>query len=191
MKLIFIRHGQTDWNLQGKIQGSYDSELNDTGIKQAMELSEKLLNLDYKFSKIYTSPQKRALKTAEILSEYSNIDYFPIEDLKEINMGKWEGLSWEEVEMKYPTEYREWYLNRQYTKTPDGESYDDMLKRVLKAIKKIIAENNDDVVIVSHSAIIMGLQCYVTNTPFNDMLKFKTKNANITEIDSTLFTLHK
>lgn len=191
MKLIFIRHGQTDWNLQGKIQGSYDSVLNDTGIKQAMELSEKLLNLDYKFSKIYTSPQKRALKTAEILSEYSNIDYFPIEDLKEINMGKWEGLSWEEVEMKYPTEYREWYLNRQYTKTPDGESYDDMLKRVLKAIKKIIAENNDDVVIVSHSAIIMGLQCYVTNTPFNDMLKFKTKNANITEIDSTLFTLHK
>lgn len=191
MKLIFIRHGQTDWNLQGKIQGSYDSVLNDTGIKQAMELSEKLLNLDYKFSKIYTSPQKRALKTAEILSEYSNIDYFPIEDLKEINMGKWEGLSWEEVEMKYPTEYREWYLNRQYTKTPDGESYDDMLKRVLKAIKKIIAENNDDVVIVSHSAIIMGLQCSVTNTPFNDMLKFKTKNANVTEIDSTLFTLHK
>lgn len=66
-----------------------------------------------------------------------------------------------------------------------------MLKRVLDAINKIIAENNDDVVIVSHSAIIMGLQCYVTNTPFNDMLKFKTKNATITEIDSTLFTLHK
>ena len=62
-----------------------------------------------------------------------------------------------------------------------------MLERVLKAIHKIINENNEDVVIVSHSAIIMCLQCYVTNTPFNDMLKFKTKNANITEIDSNSF----
>ena len=189
MKLFFIRHGQTDWNLQGKIQGSYDSELNDTGIKQAVELSEVLLKLNYKFSRIYTSPQKRALKTAKILSEYSNIEYIPIDDLKEINMGEWEGLSWKEVEENYPTEYKEWLLNRQYTRTPNGESYDDMLKRVLIAINQIIDENSDNVVVISHSAIIMGLQCYVTNTPFNDMLKLKTKNATITEIDSSLFTL--
>ena len=187
MKLIFIRHGQTDWNLQGKIQGSYDSNLNEAGINQAMKLSEVLLNLNYSFSRIYTSPQKRALQTAKILSEYSNIDYCAIDDLKEINMGEWEGLSWKEVEENYPVEYREWYLNRRYTKTPEGESYQDMLERVLKAIHKIINENNEDVVIVSHSAVIMCLQCYVTNTPFNDMLKFKTKNANITEIDSNSF----
>lgn len=187
MKLIFIRHGQTDWNVQGKIQGSYDSELNATGIEQAMSLSEKLFNLNYKFSKIYSSPQKRALKTAEILSKSSNVDYISVKDLQEMNMGKWEGLSWREVEENYPNEYKEWHLNRRYTKTPEGESYQDMLERVLKAIHKIINENNENVVIVSHSAVIMCLQCYVTNTPFNDMLKFKTKNANITEIDSNLF----
>ena len=187
MKLIFIRHGQTDWNVQGKIQGSYDSELNATGIEQAMSLSEKLFNLNYKFSKIYSSPQKRALKTAEILSKSSNVDYISVKDLQEMNMGKWEGLSWREVEENYPNEYKEWHLNRRYTKTPEGESYQDMLDRVLKAIHKIINENNENVVIVSHSAVIMCLQCYVTNTPFNDMLKFKTKNATITEIDSNLF----
>lgn len=189
MKLIFVRHGQTDWNVQGKIQGSYDSELNSTGINQAMKLSEKLLSLNYKFSKIYSSPQKRALKTAEILSKSSNVDYVLMKDLQEMNMGKWEGLSWKEVEEKYPTEYKKWYLNRRYTKTPDGESYEDMLERVLKSIDKIINENTHDVVIVSHSAVIMCLQCYVTNTPFNEMLKFKTKNANITEIDSSLFNI--
>ncbi|MGG7144088.1 histidine phosphatase family protein [Clostridium nigeriense] len=189
MKLIFIRHGQTDWNVQGKIQGSYDSELNSTGINQAMKLSEKLLSLNYKFSKIYSSPQKRALKTAEILSKSSNVDYVLMKDLQEMNMGKWEGLSWKEVEEKYTAEYKKWYLNRRYTKTPDGESYEDMLERVLKSIDKIINENTDDVVIVSHSAVIMCLQCYVTNTPFNEMLKFKTKNANITEIDSSLFNI--
>lgn len=187
MKLIFIRHGQTDWNVQGKIQGSYDSELNATGIEQAMSLSEKLFNLNYKFSKIYSSPQKRALKTAEILSKSSNVDYISVKDLQEMNMGKWEGLSWREVEENYPNEYKEWHLNRRYTKTPEGESYQDMLERVLKAIHKIINENNENVVIVSHSAVIMCLQCYVTNTPFNEMLKFKTKTATITEIDSNLF----
>ena len=161
MKLIFIRHGQTDWNVQGKIQGSYDSELNATGIEQAMSLSEKLFNLNYKFSKIYSSPQKRALKTAEILSKSSNVDYISVKDLQEMNMGKWEGLSWREVEENYPNEYKEWHLNRRYTKTPEGESYQDMLDRVLKAIHKIINENNENVVIVSHSAVIMCLQCYV------------------------------
>lgn len=184
MKLIFIRHGQTDWNVKGKIQGSYDSDLNNTGIKQAMELSKKLIKNKYEFTKIYSSPQKRALKTAEILSESSNVDYVVINDLKEINMGEWEGLSWKEVEENYPTEYREWKLNRRYKSPPKGESYQNMLQRVLKSLHRIINESSDDVVIVSHSAVIMCLQCYITNTPFEKMLKFKTINAEITEIDS-------
>lgn len=186
MKLIFIRHGQTDWNVAGKIQGSYDSELNNNGVKQSIELTEKLLKLNYKFSKIYSSPQKRALKTAEILSKHSNIDYFPMKGLEEMNMGEWEGLSWSEVEKKYPIEYREWFLNRRYTKTPNGESYNDMLKRVLKSIHKIIEDNSDNVVIVTHSAVIMSLQCYITNTPFDEMLKFKPKNTEIIEISTDL-----
>lgn len=69
MKLFLIRHGQTDWNIKGKIQGSHDIELNLTGIKQAEELSNKILEDKYKFSKIYSSPQKRAIKTAEILNK--------------------------------------------------------------------------------------------------------------------------
>ena len=186
MKLIFIRHGQTDWNVRGKIQGSYDIELNETGIRQAIELSDKLTKHKYEFKKIYSSPQKRALNTAKILSDSSNIEYVVIDDLREINMGEWEGLSWKEVDENYPTEYKEWKSNRRYTSPPKGESYEDMLQRVIKALHKIINENKDDVVIITHSAVIMCLQCYITNTPFNKMLQFKTTNAEITEIDSKL-----
>ena len=186
MKLIFIRHGQTDWNVRGKIQGSYDIELNETGIRQAIDLSDKLTKHKYEFKKIYSSPQKRALNTAKILSESSNIEYVVIDDLREINMGEWEGLSWKEVDENYPTEYKEWKSNRRYTSPPKGESYEDMLQRVIKALHKIINENKDDVVIITHSAVIMCLQCYITNTPFNKMLQFKTTNAEITEIDSKL-----
>lgn len=186
MKLFLIRHGQTDWNIKGKIQGSCDIELNATGIKQAEELSNKILEGKYKFSKIYSSLQRRAVKTAEILSKVTNVEYIPMEGLEEMNLGEWQGLSWAEVKKKYPTEYKEWYANRRYTKPPKGESYQDMLQRVLISIHKIIDENCDDVVIVTHSAVIMCIQCYLTNTPFDEMMKFKTDNISITEIDSDL-----
>lgn len=186
MKLLLIRHGQTDWNLKEKIQGSCDIELNETGIRQAEKLSNELLEKKYRFSKIYSSPQRRALKTSEILSEATNIDYISIKELEEINFGQWEGLSWTEVKEQYPIEYKEWYINRRYTKPPKGESYQEMLERALTALYKIINENNDDVVVVTHSAIIMCLQCCITNKPFDEMMKFKTDNAAITEIDSEL-----
>lgn len=189
MKLFFIRHGQTDWNLEGKIQGSTDIELNATGIIQAEELSRKVLDCNYKFSRIYSSQQKRAVKTAEILSKSANVEYMTIKGLQEINLGGWEGLSWPEVKGKFPKEYEEWYNKRRYTRPPKGESYQDMLERVLLIVHKIINENQDDVAIVTHSAVIMCLQCYITNTPFDEMMKFKTNNTTIVELDSELFNV--
>ncbi|MGX7394685.1 histidine phosphatase family protein [Carnobacterium mobile] len=97
------------------------------------------------------------------------------------------GLSWTEVQEKYPVEYEEWYTSRRYTKPPRGESYQDMLQRVLASIHKIINENSENVVIVTHSAVIMCVQCYLTNTPFDKMTNFKTSNTSITELNSDLF----
>ncbi|WP_426348592.1 alpha-ribazole phosphatase [Alloiococcus sp. CFN-8] len=187
MKLFFIRHGQTDWNLKGKIQGSSDIELNEIGVKQAEELSKKLLAENYSFSKIYSSSLKRAAKTAEVLSENTNIEYVTLDGIKEMNFGLWEGLSWSEVKDKYPSEYEEWFIKRRYTKTPKGESYQDMLERVLMAIYNIINENSENVVIVTHSAVIMSIQCYLTSTSFDQMTKFKTDNGSVVEIDTDLF----
>lgn len=62
MKLFLISHGQTDWSIQGKIQGSHDTELNQTGIEQSELLSKKVVELNYKLSKIYKIYQKRAIR---------------------------------------------------------------------------------------------------------------------------------
>lgn len=183
MKLFLIRHGQTDWSINGKIQGSCDIELNATGIKQAEDLSNRILEEKYNFSKIYSSSKIRAAKTAEILSKVTNVEYVLIDGIEEINFGEWEGLSWKEIEEKYPIEYEEWLVNRRYTKPPKGESYQDMLQRVLHTINQIMNENSENVVIVTHSAVIMCIQCYLTNTPFEDMRKFKVDNASVIEID--------
>ena len=183
MKLILIRHGQTDWNTKGKIQGSCDIELNEVGILQAEELSQKIVENNYRFERIYTSSQQRAIQTAEIISRVTNVGYVADEGLKEINFGEWEGLTWKEVKEKYPLEYQEWYINRRYTTPPNGESYQAMLERALNSIKKIIHENSKDIIVITHSAIIMCIQCYLTDTPFNEMTKFKAENTSITEIE--------
>lgn len=187
MKLYFIRHGQTDWNLLKKIQGSYDSELNMTGIAQAEELSKRISELNYKFSKIYSSKQKRALKTAQILSETIKVEYIPIDGLEEVKLGEWEGLTWDEVKERFPCEYQEWYSYRRYTRPPKGESYQDMLVRVLEVIHRIINEEHDNVAIVTHSAVIMCLQCYLTDTPYEELMKFNINNSSIIELESQSF----
>lgn len=187
MKLFLIRHGQTDWNLQGRIQGSYDSELNETGVAQAKELGKKIQESGYKFSKIYSSTQKRAARTAQIISDAVELKHTQVKGLEEINFGEWEGLTWEEVKERYPEEYEEWHKNRRYAGPPGGESYQEMLERVLAAIRGIIAENSENVAIVTHGAVIMVLQCFITNTPFDEMRKFRTENTSITELDSGLF----
>lgn len=122
MILFFIRHGQTDWNLNGLIQGSCDIELNEEGILQADKLSRSILQRKYIF-KIFSSPKKRAVQTAKILSTATDVEYVSIEGLEEINLGAWEGLSWDEVKRKYPTEYNEWFLNRRYTNPPPEENH--------------------------------------------------------------------
>lgn len=190
MKLYFIRHGQTDWNTEGKIQGSTDTELNSTGIRQAEEMSRQVLESHIRISRIYTSRQKRALKSAQILSETLKVDYEIAEGLEEMNLGAWEGLTWDEVKAKFPVEYEEWYHNRRDTKPPKAESYQDMLNRVLASLHKIIHENEHDVAIVTHSAVIKCLQCLITDTPFQSMGRFKTENTDIAGIDSALLTQH-
>ena len=70
MKIYFARHGQTDWNIQRKVQGTTDIPLNENGIRQAQELCKNLEDRKLSFEKIYTSYQIRAVKTAQIVSDY-------------------------------------------------------------------------------------------------------------------------
>lgn len=191
MKLYLIRHGQTDWNVLGKIQGSYDCCLNDTGITQAKQLSEKIIEANYKFSKIYSSQQKRALKTAQILSEAIKVEFVPMHGLEEVKFGEWEGLTWKEIQEQFPIEYDEWFNNRRYTRPPKGESYEDMLQRVLAVIHKIVNMEVSDTAVVTHGAVIMCILCCITNTPFAEMMKFKADNTTIIEIDSEKFNFKK
>lgn len=188
MKILLVRHGETDWNVQKKIQGKTDIPLNEAGIKQAEELAEKLVKWERPIVGIYTSRLKRASKTAEIIAKRLEKEYLETDGLEEIDLGLWEGLSWDQAAANFPEEYKIWHDNRRYTRSPKGESYQDLLERFLPALQKIVKDKQSetgDIVIVTHSADIMTIMSYINDTPFYEMVKrYKTANAAVIEVDA-------
>lgn len=186
MKLYLVRHGETDWNIQNKIQGKSDTVLNETGKKQAEALAG-LLKENYTIDAVYTSPQKRALETAQVIGREMGIEPIIKQGLEEMSLGKWEGYSWRQVRELFPEEYSIWHKNRRYQLPPEGESYQQLLDRLLEALNGIIAENTGNVLIVTHSAVIMTLMSHIYDTPFEDMARnYKIGNTEIVELNPAL-----
>ena len=163
MKNIYIfRHGETDWNNLGKLQGQTDIELNEKGILQAKNISKYIKNI--KFSKIFTSPLKRAIKTTEIVANDLNIKDVIVEnDLIECNFGDGNGVLKQDVNKLFGDNFNEnWSSSEtQYDnlKFPNGESKTDVRNRIVKCIHKIISDNEnlDNFLISSHSFVIKQL----------------------------------
>ncbi|MBD5546701.1 MAG: histidine phosphatase family protein [Lachnospiraceae bacterium] len=187
MKLYLVRHGETDWNIESKIQGQTDIALNERGRQQAEEFAARIAGGDYQVDSIYTSSKQRALETARIIGAALKIEPRIQPGIEEICLGKWEGYTWKQVKELFGEEYRLWRDNRRYQVPPMGESYQQLLDRLLPAIRDITRKEKGNVLVVTHSAVIMTLMSYVYDTPFEDMAKnYKTGNAGIVELDVDL-----
>lgn len=187
MKLYLTRHGETEWNVYSRIQGQTDTALNETGIRQARELTERLKKERLAIGRIYTSRQLRAYETAQIVAEMLGLNVIVKDGLEEINLGKWEGYTWKQVRELFHEEYEDWHENRRYQVPPGGESYQQLLERLIPVLRSIIKEEQEDVLVVTHSAVIMTLLSYIYEKPFEDMVKnFKTKNTEIVMIEESM-----
>ncbi len=157
VKLFLIRHGQTAGNVQGQYVGSLDIDMTDEGRLQAKSAKQYLSKVS--FSNIYSSPLKRAANTAQIIAEGTGLKVRTMDDLRELDFGKWEGLKFEEINAQYNKDYQDW-LEDPYNHPPTGgESFNDLIARADKEVKKIVQENPDgsSVAIVSHGGVILSL----------------------------------
>lgn len=186
MIFYFVRHGETDWNVQKRIQGTTDVPLNENGLRQANELADKLIEGDYKIDRAYTSPQIRAQVTARTAAVAIGVDCIVLKDLAEMDLGQWEGDSWPNIEEVYGEVYHYWNSHRRYVRTPGGECYNDVLKRTFRALEYIMKHETGNVLVVSHSAIMLSMRCYLAGLCMDDetMLDFRAKNAEVVEIDA-------
>jgi broad specificity phosphatase PhoE len=156
-KIVLVRHGETEWNVGEVFRGRIDVELNETGLKHAGLLAAYLSI--WKIDAVYSSPLKRALKTAEVIARYHQLDVQVAPGLIDFDYGEWQGLSHQEVKDKYRELYAAWLKHPQQVKMVDGDSLDEVRKRAMEVLEGVIAKYEGSVVLVSHRVVNKVLIC--------------------------------
>jgi broad specificity phosphatase PhoE len=163
-RICLIRHGQTDWNLEGRYQGQSDVPLNEKGLAQAKSLTEQLK--DKTFTTIYSSDLIRARQTAEPIA---NILGLPIQlepRLREINQGQWEGVLVEDIKARYAEIWSQRTVDPANIRPPGGETVGEVAARVYAALDDIARLfPNGQLLIVSHGLSIATAICRDKSIP--------------------------
>ncbi len=184
MKIYFTRHGQTEWNVAGKLQGWQNSKLTNKGIESAKRLSQRLKDVD--FDLIYSSSQARAVETAELIRGDKDTDIITLEDLREIGFGSWEGMKIDDIKDRYSEQY-DTYLNRPHLYKPtEGETLEDIYNRLESALEAILSNDVENILLVSHGVTLKVLTSIIKDIPIHELSKIPIQRGtalNILEYD--------
>ncbi len=177
-EIILARHGETEWNVSEIFRGRADIGLNQTGIRQA-ELLAKYLS-DKKIEAVYSSPLKRALKTAEIIATYHQLNVEIAPGLNDFDFGEWNGLALREVKERYAEVFAEWAQHPEKVKIPGGETLDGVRERAVKVVAEVIKKHEDSIVLVSHRVVSKILICALLGLDNSHFWNIKVDTAGIT-----------
>lgn len=181
MEFYLVRHGETEWNKAGRFQGQLDSDLTDLGIEQAKQLREDIKN--HEFNKIYSSSSGRAYNTAKILTDEEVIK---IDDLREINLGRWQGEKIEEIK-EIDKELFHNYANKpslfDHNKI-DGEAIEEVRERAFNVLINLIDENKKGkFLLVTHGFTLKMLLSKIDNMPLDNLKDYPVpKNCEMIKI---------
>jgi broad specificity phosphatase PhoE len=152
-RLMLVRHGATILSAEDRFAGSTDVDLSEEGREQARGLAQRLAQEP--LSAAFASPMKRANETASIATTPHGLNPVPVDGLREIDHGHWEGMRRSEVEVRFPEEYGGWEADP-FTFAPEGgEAGLNVLARALPVIRRIVVDHSDaTVLVVSHKATI-------------------------------------
>jgi broad specificity phosphatase PhoE len=180
MRLLLARHGQSLWNEVRKFQGTTDVELSDLGRAQAAALGRALRG--HRLAAAYVSPMRRAVETAEIALRAADVPLIPIEELRELSLGEWEGCTVDEIKSRDGDPYSQWVSAPLDCPPPGAEPLPDVSARVLRAIDRIVAahRHGDDVLLVAHGGVISVYACWLLGLDLNRLWRLRVDNASLT-----------
>ena len=165
MELHLIRHGETNWNKERRVQGQSDSHLTDLGTQQAKELGQRIAHLE--FDKIYCSSSLRTRQTAEYAFPELATEIKYLDELREIFLGPWEGHLYEDLAQSEPESHGHFWEQPHLFQLSGAESFFELQQRAIDAVAEIEAAHRTDsvsgrkVAIVSHGALIKSYLCHV------------------------------
>ena len=176
LKLYIVRHGETEWNVIKRFQGQLNTPLTEKGMEKLRETGKKLENV--LFDEVYTSELGRTVASAEIILNenrgYRNkkLELKKLAELNEVYFGVWQGLTYEEVFLKYPEEANNYFYNVKNYKAEnvEAENLKDALERFLKGINKILdSHESGNILVVTHGTVLEMFMNYVANNSIFDM----------------------
>ena len=186
-KLYLVRHGESEWNALGKVQGQSDTDLNNKGIEQAKEVAERLCKEDIDL--IYSSDLKRAYETAEIIGDKLDLEVDILCGIRELNFGTWEGLDTETIEAEHNDHYKQWRTEPHKITFVDGEDLLTVQKRALKDIDKVRKENPDkNILLVSHGTAIKTIILGLLDIDISKYNKMTVGNVSVSIIEFREFS---
>lgn len=181
-RILFVRHGETDWNSQFRFQGSIDIPLNLVGEEQASRLSSRLRN--WSPDRCFSSPQLRAFKTAEIATSSMDRPCFiePLEELREISFGVWEGQPIGEIIERYGDDYLRWRDDPSSWCPPEAEDFESVRNRVGRAINFVLGQEGERFLIVAHGGTIRAAVAFLFGLPATSVWKMRLGNCALTGV---------
>lgn len=186
MRLILVRHGESEWNRIGRYQGQLDAPLSELGLRQAEALANRLAN--EKLEAIYSSPLQRARRTADAIARFH--PKLEIQDdpaLLEIHHGDWQGLYAPDVRERYAEALEEWRTFPTRSQMPNGESFSNILKRTLNFRERMCKTYQSDasIVVSTHDVVVKILIADALGMSMDRINRLWITNASISVVEYT------
>lgn len=179
ISIYLIRHGETIWNKSGKYQGSTDVPLNDLGLDQAKRAGDYLS--DVPFTAVYASNLCRAKITAETIASVHGLLVQTYEGLQELHFGEWEGLTFDEIDARWPGEILKMYEHPDLVRIAGGETFLQLQQRAMATFSEIVAnhEDGDTIALVCHGATNRMILCALLDIPIDRAWLLRQENTAV------------
>jgi phosphoserine phosphatase len=183
VQVLLVRHGATDWNLQGRCQGATDLDLNEVGVRQAEQIAASLTNET--IHGIYSSNLKRAQQTAQFISLHRQLPVLIETDVRELDHGELEGLTFAEIKENYSQFIQKWRTEPAEIRVPGGERLVDVARRAWNGLNRIVQLHTaqETLVVVSHNFPILGIICRITGTHLNNYRTYHLDPCGVTRLN--------
>ncbi|MCP3871202.1 MAG: histidine phosphatase family protein [Gammaproteobacteria bacterium] len=167
-RIIIVRHGETEWNKENRLQGNRNSPLTPAGLKQA-DAARKAL-VQYELDCAYVSPLERAIETSKIILKERGLEAVIQDDLREISLGPWEGRTRQETALSHPKEYMD-FLARPHVFSLEGaDTFQALQQRVVGGFESIFdTRKYSNILVVSHWVAIKVALAYYSSIPLSDL----------------------
>ncbi|MEW6568066.1 MAG: histidine phosphatase family protein [Chloroflexota bacterium] len=181
-RLLLIRHGETDWNVEGRYQGQSDVPLSEAGRQQARRLAVELR--DVPLSAIYSSDLARARETAQMVAEASGAPLRLDARLREVNQGEWEGRLFDDIRHDYADLLQRRRQDPLHVAPPGGETVLELRSRLIPAVEDIVqAHPRANVALVSHGLALAVIKASLNGVPIERVWDLIPGNAEVEWIE--------